>query len=603
MRQGSIPRRFTRGIVKLLRKNKHGGDGISNFHLLTMLNTDLEILAKTLANCLQTVLPSLICPEQTCAVKGRTIQNSLHLVRTIVEKVDGNATLINLDQSKAFDRVDHAFLEAVLSVAGFRLHFCAWIHLLFASTGVMVVVNGVRLEPYTLTQSIHQGCPLSPMLYILALEPFLCKLKANPALGGLMLPGSSEIVRYTAYADNVSVLLTSNAKVEEVSKEIGRYEAVTGTKIDRKKSIGLWLGWWKGCALSGPFIWKDGPCKILSIWFGSNLQLEKNWSEVLEKIIAATELLLRRQLSLKGQAEVYCSHIYSLIVYWFSGLPIPYTILFKLERILFQFIWAKRFPLVQQEICYLHQSEGGLGVPNVETRYHTLCLTFLDRMCSQDTPVGSFWKEDAKQSFPLPRSVHSTDGETHRLPRRECPFYRECRHALKVLSWLQTGLSDSRPLYHCLVRGATSSGLISKLGVTDVEGRLLWPWVPVSIMMRLPSPCWSSRMPSGSAARNFQHNRPLRWLGGVSWPHLLSLPGRATTVQASWKLHGSHPQWKVLCPGSQFCVKQCGTKDKQIGTLCVSLLTWHYVCCDLDDEKEGTLRGWVFFSSNFGVFF
>ena len=81
--------------MKLLRKNKHGGDGITNFCPLTMLNTDLKILAKILANRLQTVLPSLICPKQTCAVKGRTIQDSLHLVRTIIEKVDGNAALIN----------------------------------------------------------------------------------------------------------------------------------------------------------------------------------------------------------------------------------------------------------------------------------------------------------------------------------------------------------------------------------------------------------------------------------------------------------------------------------------------------------------------------
>ncbi len=34
-------------------------------------------------------------------MKGRTIQDSLHLVLTIVEKVDGNAVLINLHQSKA----------------------------------------------------------------------------------------------------------------------------------------------------------------------------------------------------------------------------------------------------------------------------------------------------------------------------------------------------------------------------------------------------------------------------------------------------------------------------------------------------------------------
>ena len=178
-----------------------------------------------------------------------------------------------------------------------------------------------------------------------------------------------------------------------------------------------------------------------------------------------------------------CSHIYSLVIYRLSVLPIPCTILFKLERILFQFVWAKRFYLVQREICYLHPSEGGLGVPNVEARHHTLRFTFLDQMCSRDTAAGSVWKEDAKQSFPLLRSVHPADGEAHRSPRRECPFYRECRHALKVLYQLQTGLSDCQPLsimalYRCLLRGATSDGLIGKIGVTKMEGRLLWSWAP-----------------------------------------------------------------------------------------------------------------------------
>ena len=63
------------------------------------------------------------------------------------------------------------------------------------------------------------------------------------------------------------------------------------------------------------------------------------------------------------------------------------------------------------------------------------------------------------------------------------PFYRECRHALKVLSRLQTGLSDSRPLlsralYRCLVSRAACDILIGELGVTEAEGRLLWPWAP-----------------------------------------------------------------------------------------------------------------------------
>ena len=180
------------------------------------------------------------------------------------------------------------------------------------------------------------------------------------------------------------------------------------------------------------------------------------------------ELWLCRRLSLKGRAELCCSHIYSLAVYRLSVLPIPPTILFKLERILFQFLWAKRHPLVRREICCLHPFEGSLGVPNVEARRHT----FLDRMCSRDTAAGSVWKEDAKQSFLSLRSVHSADG----LPRPECPFCCKCRHALKVLS--DSRPLSSRALYQCLVRGAASDGLIGELGVMEAEGRLLWPWAP-----------------------------------------------------------------------------------------------------------------------------
>ena len=76
-RNGSIPKYFTMGVIKLVRKSKDGGDGLGNFRPLTMLNAELKILAKILANRLQLVLARLISPEQTCAVKGRTIQDNL----------------------------------------------------------------------------------------------------------------------------------------------------------------------------------------------------------------------------------------------------------------------------------------------------------------------------------------------------------------------------------------------------------------------------------------------------------------------------------------------------------------------------------------------
>lgn len=77
-------------------------------------------MAKFLANGLQAVYDCLVFPEQTCTVKGRTIQIKLYLVRMIIENVDGDNTPMNLDQSKAFYSVDNHFLETALPASVFK---------------------------------------------------------------------------------------------------------------------------------------------------------------------------------------------------------------------------------------------------------------------------------------------------------------------------------------------------------------------------------------------------------------------------------------------------------------------------------------------------
>ena len=451
-----------------------------------MLNTELKILAKILANRLQIVLGRLIGPEQTSCVKGRSIQDNLHLIRTIIEKAAGKVALIKLDQNKAFDRVDHRFLGAVLKVAGFGQDFRSWIKLLYTNPSSIVEVNGVRSEPFRLTRSVRQGCPLSPMLYILALEPFLRQIKANPVLGGLTLPGCNTPVTHTAYVDDVTLAVTNEAEIKEVDKEIQKYENAAGTKINSRKSEGLRLGSWKGVTLPGPFEWTDGPCEILGVHFGPDLCLGKNWSEVLTKVETALIMWFRRKLSLKGKAEVCCSHIYPLIVYHMSVLPLPSTVLNKLVKALFRFLWGPgRAHMVCREICQLHSSEGGLGMPDIMSRLVTLRLQFLIRMYTQEEAgIGEIWKEDAKRAFPALRSVRSDGGEANRVPRGEGSFYHECRKALKIFLRVKDRLSDTqslsrKALYQVLVRaGVDKDENIEALGLTKEETRSLWPWAP-----------------------------------------------------------------------------------------------------------------------------
>ena len=132
--QRAIPGSITKGVITLLKKEgRHARGELDDYRSITLLNTELKILVRVLANRLQLVISDLIGPEQGYAVKGRSIQDNLHLVRQILEGIedDSEAARINLDQSKAFDRVDHRFLAAVLETAGFEPEFRRWISMLY----------------------------------------------------------------------------------------------------------------------------------------------------------------------------------------------------------------------------------------------------------------------------------------------------------------------------------------------------------------------------------------------------------------------------------------------------------------------------------------
>ena len=102
--QGAIPGSVTKGVITLLKKgSRHVWEDLDDYRPISLLNTESKILAQISANRLQLVINDLSGPEQNCAVKGRSIQDNLHLVCEVLKELkDGTeAVLINLDQSKA----------------------------------------------------------------------------------------------------------------------------------------------------------------------------------------------------------------------------------------------------------------------------------------------------------------------------------------------------------------------------------------------------------------------------------------------------------------------------------------------------------------------
>ena len=121
---------------------------------------------------------------------------------------------------------------------------------------------------------------------------------------------------------------------------------MTRAKINCEKSVGLGLGSWKTPPLPS---WTDGLCKIFSVWFGPDLQQRRIGWRHWKKIKVATELWLRKRLSLK----------------------------------------------VRVVVC---------GSPYFASQ-------FLGQTCAQDDETGNFKKEDAWKAYLSLSSVHLNDGE------------------------------------------------------------------------------------------------------------------------------------------------------------------------------------------------
>ena len=200
-------------------------------------------MAGILANRLQLVISDLISPEQTYSVKGRSILDNLHLIHKFLEGIEDSteAALISLDQSKAFDRVDHWFLATVLETAGFQPEFCRWISMMYHNPQAVVQVNGRHSRAFVIKHLVQQGCPLSPLFYVLALEPLLRRLRdggTNPALRGVPFTGPLT-ARVSAFADDITIFVSRCLDVEAVKKAVGEYERIAGAKVNFDKSEGL----------------------------------------------------------------------------------------------------------------------------------------------------------------------------------------------------------------------------------------------------------------------------------------------------------------------------------------------------------------------------
>lgn len=382
--------------------------------------------------------------DQTCGVPGRFIGENVALLRDLVDFASVSGTpiaVLSLDQEKAFDRVDWSFMRATLSAMGFGPSFVSWVDLFYHRVQSSVNVNGYLSPFISLSRGVRQGCPLSPLLYVLVSEVLAVNIRSNPRIPGLCLPDSTVLSPISQYADDPSLICTSDDSIKAVFETYALFEKASGAKLNQSKSKGLWLGSWSGRSDPPvPLDWTSVKIKVLGVFIGVGNLEEANWRPRIDTVDRVLKSWRSRVLSFRGMALVINALAISRVWYVPSLIHMPAWVLKELSFLAFSFFWSGKRELVSRSSVLLSPLFGGFSVVNVKFKVWSLLGQWVKRFASSSAGWISFltyWFYTAQRLVSFGLSVPLSCFCGSQLESLEHLFF-SCPFAQSLLSWVQS---------------------------------------------------------------------------------------------------------------------------------------------------------------------
>lgn len=287
-----------------------------------------------------------------------------------------------------------------------------WISSIYTQPSAQVKVNGVLSQPFSVTNGTRQGCPLSPILFVLSLEPLMCMIQAYPDIGGISIGGMQ--YKASAYADDMLFSLTNPiVSLPNLLQEIETYSSLSVFKINISKSEAMGVGISSNILgtlkASYTFKWSDQALKYLGTFIPANLShtYNLNFPPILHRVRVLLERWQRGFHSWFGRCNIIKMNILPKFLYLFQALPIaiPKYYFKQIHSLLVRFIWANKHPRISRALLTIPKQKGGLAVPDMYKYYQAAFLSrLIDWSRHRD---GKLWPglEQAQSSALLQRAA------------------------------------------------------------------------------------------------------------------------------------------------------------------------------------------------------
>jgi hypothetical protein len=292
--------------------------------------------------------------------------------------------MIKIDLAKAFDRIEWDFIFMALQKQGFSEHFINLVKACISNSRFSVIINGNHHGKFKGQRGIRQGCPLSPYLFVTAINELAVELQEellNKNIQGVSLGPNCPPIYSLMFADDLLVCGQAN------QREAATIWNTINTFCKRSGQIPNWS---KSSILFSKHVNEAQKTLIKqsfmveemnkqSIHLGHPLILPaKNRSQayefVLQKIRSKLSCYKANKLSHAAILVLIKSVLSSIPVYYMANILFSKKILAKMNAIMRDFWWTgiqqenKTKPIYFKawtEICK-SKKEGGLGIRKIE---------------------------------------------------------------------------------------------------------------------------------------------------------------------------------------------------------------------------------------------
>eukprot|EP00253_Pinus_taeda_P003262 PITA_03262 len=414
-RNGRISSAIKSTFIALILKANHP-TSFNEFRPISLCNCLYKIIAKIIANRLKPILSHHISPEQFAFLNHRQIHEAIataqELLHTLHTK-NQSGLILKMDLSKAFDRANWLYIRLLLTHLGFPYSYTKWIMSCISDVSYSVLLNGVATSFFSSERGLSQGCPLSPLLFLLIMDDLsrlISSAKDRNIFNGIHI-SENFYLTHLLFVDDILIFLNGCiGDTTSLQNIFSLFQQATGMQINESKSSIMVVG----CSLQErTYALQRFPFISLSLAYG---------------------IKYLGYLSRAGRLVLIKAVIEATPVYWMTLAWIPRGILNRLQKICARFLWkghhtGKQFAWVRWATIAKPKRWDGWGIKNLDLFAKALAAKLGWSLLTTD----SLWSHVAQAKYIKPLHLMDWFCLQHIPGRNTSNIWKAVLHSLPLL--------------------------------------------------------------------------------------------------------------------------------------------------------------------------